>query len=138
MALVLPHRIITNILEGLEILNKIIPGVSNDDTLLYGPEIKFFSNEIETDNNFNLWADYDPTIRALLEEALGLVKEHNAEFFAVSAVNGIGIKEMFEKIVYEYIVENDQGFQKEDINKNLVLNNQMLTYQENTKKKKCC
>ena len=53
-------------------------------------------------------------------------------------MNGIGIKEMFEKIVYEYIVENDQGFQKEDINKNLVLNNQMLTYQENTKKKKCC
>ena len=54
LALVLPHRIITNILEGLDILNKIIPGVSNDDTLLYGPEIKFFSNEIETDNKFKL------------------------------------------------------------------------------------
>ena len=52
LALVLPHRIITNILEGLEVLDKIIPGVNNDDTLLYGPEIKFFSNEIETDNNF--------------------------------------------------------------------------------------
>ena len=57
LALVLPHRIITNILEGLETLNKIIPGVSNDDTLLYGPEIKFFSNEIETDNNFKLETD---------------------------------------------------------------------------------
>ena len=54
LALVLPHRIITNILEGLETLNKIIPGVSNDETLLYGPEIKFFSNEIETDNNMKL------------------------------------------------------------------------------------
>lgn len=54
LALVLPHRIITNIIEGLEVLNKIIPGVNNDDTLLYGPEIKFFSNEIETDNNFKL------------------------------------------------------------------------------------
>ena len=54
LALVLPHRIITNILEGLEELDKIIPGVNNDDTLLYGPEIKFFSNEIETDNNFKL------------------------------------------------------------------------------------
>lgn len=52
LALVMPHRIITNILEGLEILDKIIPGVNNDDTLLYGPEIKFFSNEIETDNKF--------------------------------------------------------------------------------------
>jgi uncharacterized FAD-dependent dehydrogenase len=57
LALVRPHRIITNILEGLEILNKIIPGVNNDDTLLYGPEIKFFSNEIETDNNFKLKND---------------------------------------------------------------------------------
>ena len=54
LALVLPHRIITNILEGLEVLDKIIPGVNNDDTLLYGPEIKFFSNEIETNNNFKL------------------------------------------------------------------------------------
>lgn len=50
LALVMPHRIITNILEGLEVLDKIIPGVNNDETLLYGPEIKFFSNEIETDN----------------------------------------------------------------------------------------
>lgn len=57
LALVLPHRIISNILEGLETLNKIIPGVANDDTLLYGPEIKFFSNEIETDNNFKLEKD---------------------------------------------------------------------------------
>ena len=52
LALVMPHRIITNILDGLEALDKIIPGVNNDETLLYGPEIKFFSNEIETNNNF--------------------------------------------------------------------------------------
>ena len=57
LALVLPHRIITNILEGLESLDKIIPGVNNDDTILYGPEIKFFSNEIETDNKFRLKDD---------------------------------------------------------------------------------
>lgn len=58
LALVLPHRIITNILEGLEELDKIIPGVNNDETLLYGPEIKFFSNEITTNNKFKL-EDYD-------------------------------------------------------------------------------
>lgn len=57
LALVMPHRIITNIIEGLETLDKIIPGVNNDDTLLYGPEIKFFSNEIDTDNNFKLHED---------------------------------------------------------------------------------
>ncbi len=54
LALVLPHRIIKNIIEGLDILNKIIPGVSNGETLLYGPEIKFFSNEIDTDNHMKL------------------------------------------------------------------------------------
>ena len=58
LALVLPHRIITNIIEGLEKLDQIIPGVNNDETLLYGPEIKFFSNEIDTDNNFKL-KDFD-------------------------------------------------------------------------------
>ena len=54
LALVLPHRIILNILEGLEKLDAIIPGVNNDETLLYGPEIKFFSNEVQTDNHFKL------------------------------------------------------------------------------------
>lgn len=54
LSLVLPHRIVTNILEGLSKLDKIIPGVNNDETLLYGPEIKFFSNEITTNNNFKL------------------------------------------------------------------------------------
>ena len=54
LALILPHRILKNVLEGLEELDKIIPGVNNDETLLYGPEIKFFSNEITTDNNMKL------------------------------------------------------------------------------------
>ena len=54
LSLVLPHRIITNIIEGLETLDKIIPGINNDETLLYGPEIKFFSNEITTNNKFKL------------------------------------------------------------------------------------
>ncbi len=54
LALVLPHRIVKNILEGIETLDKIIPGVNNGETLLYGPEIKFFSNEIETDNHMKL------------------------------------------------------------------------------------
>lgn len=54
LALILPHRIVTNIIEGLETLGKIIPGVNNDETLLYGPEIKFFSNEISTNNQMKL------------------------------------------------------------------------------------
>lgn len=54
LALVLPYRIITNIIEGLDKLNEIVPGINNDETLLYGPEIKFFSNEIITNNDFKL------------------------------------------------------------------------------------
>ena len=38
-------------MDGLNQLNQIIPGVSNDETLLYAPEIKFFATQISTDNN---------------------------------------------------------------------------------------
>ena len=57
LALVLPHRILINIIEGLSTLDKIMPGINNGETLLYGPEIKFFSNEITTNNDFKLEND---------------------------------------------------------------------------------
>ena len=43
LALVLPHRILTNIIETLDALNKVAPGCSNPDTLLYGCESKYYS-----------------------------------------------------------------------------------------------
>ena len=48
IAMALPERILTNIIEGLDKLNRVVPGVSNDETLLYAPEIKFFATQIET------------------------------------------------------------------------------------------
>lgn len=48
IAMALPERIVRNIVEGLEILNNVVPGVANDETLLYAPEIKFFATQIET------------------------------------------------------------------------------------------
>lgn len=51
IAMALPERILTNLLDGLEQLNQIIPGVANDETLLYAPEIKFFATQVETDTN---------------------------------------------------------------------------------------
>lgn len=39
----LPHRIVTNLVEGLETLDKIFPGLAGEATLLYAPEVKFFS-----------------------------------------------------------------------------------------------
>jgi uncharacterized FAD-dependent dehydrogenase len=38
-----------NLIEGLKILNFVVPGVANDETLLYAPEIKFFATQVETD-----------------------------------------------------------------------------------------
>lgn len=51
IAMALPERILTNLVDGLEQLNQIIPGVANDETLLYAPEIKFFATQVETDHN---------------------------------------------------------------------------------------
>ena len=51
IAMALPERILTNIIEGLGKLNHVVPGVSNDETLLYAPEIKFFATQIETGND---------------------------------------------------------------------------------------
>jgi len=51
IAMALPERILTNLVDGLEQLNQVIPGVANDETLLYAPEIKFFATQVETDNN---------------------------------------------------------------------------------------
>jgi len=48
IAMALPERILTNIIEGLETLNRVVPGVSNDETLLYAPEIKFFATQVDT------------------------------------------------------------------------------------------
>ncbi len=51
IAMALPERILTNIIEGLEKLNLVVPGVANDETLLYAPEIKFFATQVETAND---------------------------------------------------------------------------------------
>lgn len=51
IAMALPERILTNLVEGLDKLNCVVPGVANDETLLYAPEIKFFATQMETDNH---------------------------------------------------------------------------------------
>jgi uncharacterized FAD-dependent dehydrogenase len=48
IAMALPERILTNVMEGLEKLNSVVPGAANDETLLYAPEIKFFATQINT------------------------------------------------------------------------------------------
>jgi uncharacterized FAD-dependent dehydrogenase len=47
IAMAMPHRIVSDILEGLEKLDEIIPGVASSSTLLYAPEIKFSANKFQ-------------------------------------------------------------------------------------------
>ena len=51
IAMALPERILSNVIEGLEKLNLVVPGVANQETLLYAPEIKFFATQVVTTNN---------------------------------------------------------------------------------------
>jgi uncharacterized protein len=64
ISMALPHRIVMDLIGGLEILNEIVPGVDADSTLLYAPEIKFYAREIQVNENLqtsilNLYAAGD-------------------------------------------------------------------------------
>lgn len=50
LSMAIPARIVNNLLDALNQLNTIIPGI-NKDALLYGPELKFFSVRIETNKH---------------------------------------------------------------------------------------
>ena len=51
LSLVLPKRILDGIIEMIYALDKIAPGTANEDTLLYGVEVKFYNMEVSVDNN---------------------------------------------------------------------------------------
>ena len=51
LSLVIPKRILDGIIEMIYALDKIAPGTANDDTLLYGVEVKFYNMEVEIDKN---------------------------------------------------------------------------------------
>ena len=51
LSLVLPKRILDGIIEMIHALDKIAPGTANDDTLLYGVEVKFYNMEVQLDEN---------------------------------------------------------------------------------------
>ena len=51
LSLVIPKRILDGIIEMIYALDKIAPGTANDDTLLYGVEVKFYNMEVSVDHN---------------------------------------------------------------------------------------
>ena len=51
LSLVIPKRILDDIIEMIYALDKIAPGTANDETLLYGVEVKFYNMELQLDEN---------------------------------------------------------------------------------------
>lgn len=51
LSLVLPKRILDGIIDMIYALDKIAPGTADDDTLLYGVEVKFYNMEVSVDEN---------------------------------------------------------------------------------------
>lgn len=51
LSLVLPKRQLDDIIEMIYALDKIAPGTANEDTLLYGVEVKFYNSMVKVDNN---------------------------------------------------------------------------------------
>ncbi len=86
ISMALPHRIVTDIIEGLEVLNEIIPGVASDSTLLYAPEVKFYSMQVMVNR------DMESTVRNLFAagDGAGLSRDIvNAAATGVIAARGI-------------------------------------------------
>ncbi|MDD7463296.1 MAG: NAD(P)/FAD-dependent oxidoreductase [Anaerococcus sp.] len=52
LSLVMPKRQLDDIIEMIYALDKIAPGMANDDTLLYGIEVKFYNSVVDVDSNF--------------------------------------------------------------------------------------
>lgn len=52
LSLVFPHRIMVDIQEMILALDKVTPGIASDETLLYGVEVKFYSNKVVVDEHF--------------------------------------------------------------------------------------
>ncbi|WOO36814.1 MULTISPECIES: NAD(P)/FAD-dependent oxidoreductase [Clostridia] len=52
LSLVFPHRIMVDIKEMILALDKVTPGIASDETLLYGVEVKFYSNKVVVDKDF--------------------------------------------------------------------------------------
>lgn len=46
----IPYRTMTNIIEFIFMLDKVVPGIANTETLLYAPELKFYSNKVTMDD----------------------------------------------------------------------------------------
>ena len=49
----MPYRTMLNIINFIHAVDKVLPGFASQETLLYSPELKFYSNRIKMDKDFN-------------------------------------------------------------------------------------
>ncbi|MBQ8908086.1 MAG: FAD-binding protein [Clostridia bacterium] len=49
----MPYRAMTNIIHFIQAVDQVVPGFASHETLLYSPELKFYSNRVQMDENFN-------------------------------------------------------------------------------------
>ncbi len=100
ISMALPHRIVMDIIEGLETLNEIIPGVTSDSTLLYAPEVKFYAMHLKVDRQM------ETSIKNLFAagDGAGLSRDIvNAAATGIMAAEGIIKKALAEKETKEGI-----------------------------------
>lgn len=57
LSLVIPKRQLDDIIEMIYALDKIAPGIANEDTLLYGVEVKFYNSKVDVDKNLETKVD---------------------------------------------------------------------------------
>lgn len=49
----MPYRSMVNIINFIKAVDQVVPGFASDETLLYSPELKFYSNRVKMDADFN-------------------------------------------------------------------------------------
>ena len=49
----MPMRPMVEIIEFIKAVDRVVPGFASDETLLYAPEVKFYSNRVQMDENFD-------------------------------------------------------------------------------------
>ena len=49
----MPYRAMMNIINFIQAVDNVVPGFASEETLLYSPELKFYSNRVKTDENLN-------------------------------------------------------------------------------------
>ncbi|MEM2924559.1 MAG: NAD(P)/FAD-dependent oxidoreductase [Methanocellales archaeon] len=95
ISMAMPARIVTDIIEGLDMLDKVVPGVASDSTLLYAPEIKFSAQRVIS------WEGFETQIKGLYAIGDGAgVSRSIVSSAATGIIAGEHIKAQIEKKKY--------------------------------------